>query len=64
MIKKIISFVLESVQETIHKVVWPSYKAIQFNSILVLVASFLFAVVVGIIDLGLRNIVSWFYSIF
>ncbi|MEO1219057.1 MAG: preprotein translocase subunit SecE [Bacteroidota bacterium] len=55
-------FVTESVREILHKVTWPTYEALQRNSALVLIASFVFAVVIGLIDMAFRNLVGWVYS--
>jgi preprotein translocase subunit SecE len=61
---KIKTFIVDCIEEVTSKVTWPSYKSLQDSSVLVLVASAIFAVVVGIIDLAFRNTVSWFYNIF
>ena len=61
---KIKAFVLGSIDEIRHKVVWPAYDELQRSSMLVLAASFTFAVVIGCIDLIFRNAVSWFYNAF
>lgn len=60
--EKIKLFVTESVREILYKVTWPTYEALQRNSALVLVASFVFAVVIGLIDMAFRNLVGWVYS--
>jgi len=62
--KKIINFIGSSLKEIIEKVAWPPYKTLQNNSILVLVVSVIFAIVVGLIDFSLKSLISWFYSIF
>ena len=46
------------------KVSWPKYKDLQNSSVLVLVASVIFAVFIGIIDFAFDNAMSWFYSAF
>lgn len=61
---KIKTFIIECVEEVRYKVTWPSYHSLQSSSVLVLVASAIFALVVGMIDLAFRNTVSWFYNIF
>ncbi|MEO1300854.1 MAG: preprotein translocase subunit SecE [Bacteroidota bacterium] len=60
--EKIKLFVIESVREILYKVTWPTYEALQRNSALVLIASFVFAVVIGFIDMAFRNLVGWVYS--
>ncbi|MEL6152508.1 MAG: preprotein translocase subunit SecE [Bacteroidota bacterium] len=61
---KIKAFILGSIDELQHKVTWPTYDQLQSSSKLVLVASFVFAVVIGLIDLVFKNAVSWFYNNF
>ncbi|MDN4166349.1 preprotein translocase subunit SecE [Cytophagales bacterium LB-30] len=61
---KLKTFVLESVDELKNKVSWPKYEELQNSSILVLVASLIFALVIGLIDLGFDNAMSWFYNAF
>jgi preprotein translocase subunit SecE len=61
---KIISFVKESVDEMVNKVTWPKYSELQSSSILVLVASLIFALLIGVIDFGFDNLMEWFYREF
>jgi len=62
--EKLIGFIRESVVEMRDKVSWPKYKDLQNSSVLVLVASVIFAVLIGIIDLGFDNAMSWIYNAF
>ena len=57
-------FVVESYTELRYKVVWPKYKELQSSSVLVLVASVIFAAIIGVIDLGFDNFMNWFYEAF
>jgi preprotein translocase subunit SecE len=61
---KIKSFILGSIDEIRHKVAWPVYSEIQSSSMLVLTASFVFAFLIGVIDLVFKNAISWFYNAF
>ncbi|MGF1636752.1 MAG: preprotein translocase subunit SecE [Cyclobacteriaceae bacterium] len=61
---KIKEFILDSVDELRTKVSWPKYSELQSSSVLVLVASMIFALVIGAIDLGFENIMEWFYNEF
>lgn len=61
--RKLMSFIRESYDEMMHKVSWPKYSALQSSSVLVLVASVIFALMIGVIDLGFDNIMEWIYSI-
>lgn len=58
------NFVLESYDEMINKVTWPKYSFLQNSAVLVLVASLIFALFIGAVDLGFENIMNWFYDLF
>jgi preprotein translocase subunit SecE len=62
--KKIKQYILESYDELRHKVSWPKYNDLQNSSVLVLVASIIFAVIIGVIDIAFDNILSWYYNAF
>ncbi|MDH5396531.1 MAG: preprotein translocase subunit SecE [Cyclobacteriaceae bacterium] len=62
--QKLKKFVLESVDEMKHKVSWPKYNELQSSSVLVLVASLIFALVIWVIDLAFENSMGWFYNNF
>jgi preprotein translocase subunit SecE len=57
-------FILSSFDELRTKVTWPKYKELQSNSILIIVASFIFALVIGVIDYVFDFGMNWFYGIF
>jgi preprotein translocase subunit SecE len=61
---KIKSFVLESIDEVRNKVSWPGFGELRSSSMLVLTASFVFAVVIGLVDLIFKNAIAWFYNAF
>jgi preprotein translocase subunit SecE len=62
--KTLISFVKESYKEILTNVTWPSYKELQTNAIVVLLASLLFALVIGIIDISFKTIMEKLYQSF
>ena len=62
--KKIKDFILDSYQELRYKVTWPKFKELQSSSVLVLVASIIFALVIGLIDLVFKNLMAWYYNAF
>jgi preprotein translocase subunit SecE len=62
--KKIKQYIIESYEELRHKVSWPKYNDLQSSSILVLVASLIFSIVIGLIDLAFDNILNWYYNAF
>ena len=55
---------MESVDEVKNKVTWSPFNELQSSAILVLVASVIFAIVIGLIDFGFQNILAWFYREF
>tara|TARA_B100000459_G_C8566027_1_gene196302 strand:- start:136 stop:327 length:192 start_codon:yes stop_codon:yes gene_type:complete len=61
---KLFILITESYQEMVNKVTWPSLNSLQSSSALVLVASLIFALFIGVIDLGFENIMSLFYETF
>ncbi|MEQ8583708.1 MAG: preprotein translocase subunit SecE [Marinoscillum sp.] len=61
---KVISFFKEAYDELLHKVTWPKYADLQNSSILVLVASLIFALMIGLFDFGFENAMKWFYNEF
>jgi len=64
MIERIKNYVMESVDEVKNKVTWSPFNELQSSAILVLVASVIFAIVIGLIDFGFQNILAWFYREF
>ena len=64
MLLKLKKFITDSVEELRFKVTWPKFIDLQNSSVLVLVASLIFAVIIGLIDLVFDNIMTWFYNEF
>jgi len=62
--EKVKNYILESIDEVRNKVSWPKFNELQSSAILVLVASLIFAMVIGMIDLGFNNALGWFYREF
>lgn len=60
--KQLITFIQTSFEEMRHKVTWPTYASLQNSSLLVLVASLIFALIIGVIDAGFENVMGWFYN--
>ena len=61
---KLRKFIVDSVEELRNKVTWPKFNELQSSSVLVLVASVIFALIIGAIDFVFDNIMSWFYNEF
>ena len=62
--ERVKNYILESIDEVKNKVSWSKFNELQSSAILVLVASLIFAIVIGAIDLGFQNALSWFYREF
>lgn len=62
--QKIGNYFAESWDEIKNKVSWSSYSELQGSAILVLVASTIFALVIGAIDWMFKTGLAWFYKEF
>lgn len=61
--EKVISYIKESFDEVRHKVSWPTSEQLQRSTVLVLVASVIFALVIGLADYGFENLMKLVYSL-
>ena len=62
--QKIGNYFAESWDEIKNKVSWSSYSELQSSAILVLVASTIFALVIGAMDWVFKTGLQWFYNAF
>ena len=62
--QKIGNYFAESWDEIKNKVTWSSYSELQGSAILVLVASTIFALVIGAMDWVFKTGLGWFYKEF
>ena len=62
--EKVKRYINDTIEEMTHKVSWPKYAELQKSSVLVLVGSLVFAIVVGAMDFVYDSTLSWFYSQF
>jgi preprotein translocase subunit SecE len=62
--QKIGNYFAESWDEMKNKVSWSTYSELQSSAILVLVASTIFALVIGAVDWVFKTGLQWFYSAF
>jgi preprotein translocase subunit SecE len=60
----VVSFIKGSIEELRQNVTWTKYSELQSNSFLVIVASIVFAMVIGIINFGFDFVLKWFYQTF
>ena len=56
------NYVKESYNELVNKVVWPSFPQLQSSTIVVMVASAIFAIVVLLMDISFENIMAAIYK--
>jgi preprotein translocase subunit SecE len=61
--EKLKNYIIESIDEIRNKVSWPKLSELQSSAVLVLVASFLFALVIGLIDFCFKSGVTWYYTL-
>lgn len=62
--EKVTTFLKHSWEEVQHNVTWPKFSDLQASSSLVLVASLIFALLVGVIDYVFENALNFFYRSF
>ena len=62
--QKIGNYFAESFEEIKNKVSWSTYSELQGSAILVLVASTIFALVIGAMDWMFKTGLQWFYKEF
>jgi len=54
----------EAFNELVHKVSWPTWKELQSSALIVMVASFIIALIVFVMDFSFENIMSFVYKLF
>ncbi|MCY4418841.1 MAG: preprotein translocase subunit SecE [Cytophagales bacterium] len=64
MLRRLMTYFVESYTEVVHRVTWPSYSSLQASATLVLISSLLLAVVVGGMDAVIERALRWLYSSF
>ena len=64
MLKKIKEYFLEAYDELVHKVTWPTWKELQSSALVVMVASFIIALVIFVMDISFENIMKVIYGLF
>ncbi len=57
------NYVKESYNELVNKVTWPTFPQLQNSTIVVMVASVIFAVVVLAMDLSFENLMALIYKV-
>jgi len=64
MLKKIKEYINEAYDELMHKVTWPTWKELQSSALVVMVASFIIALVIFVMDISFENIMRFIYGLF
>ena len=57
-----LNYVKESYKELVEKVTWPTVPQLQSSTIVVMVASLIFALVVLVMDISFENLMKGIYS--
>ena len=57
-----LKYVKESYNELVNKVAWPSFPQLQSSTIVVMVASAIFAIVVLLMDISFENVMAAIYK--
>ena len=61
---KLILYFEEAYNELVHKVSWPTRKELQSSALIVMVASFIIALIVFVMDFSFDTIMSFVYKLF
>jgi len=64
MLKKIKLYIHEAFDELLHKVTWPTWKELQSSALVVMVASFIIALVIFVMDISFENMMKFIYGLF
>jgi preprotein translocase subunit SecE len=64
MLKKIREYIREAYDELMHKVTWPTWKELQSSALVVMVASFIIALVIFVMDISFENMMKFIYGLF
>jgi preprotein translocase subunit SecE len=59
---KVFGFIKGSVDEMTNNVTWSKYSELQSSTILVIIASIIFAILIGLIDLSFKTIMEYIYG--
>ena len=57
-----LNYIKESYKELVEKVSWPTFAQLQSSTIVVMVASLIFALVVRVMDISFENLMKGIYS--
>jgi preprotein translocase subunit SecE len=57
-------YIEEAYDELVNKVTWPTWKELQSSALVVMVASFIIALVIFVMDISFENIMEFIYGLF
>ena len=57
------NYVKESYNELVHKVTWPTFAQLQNSTVVVMVASLIFAIVILAMDISFENLMALIYKV-
>ena len=60
---RIVNYIKASYKELVEKVSWPKFPELQSSTIVVMIASLLFAIVVLVMDVTFENVMESIYSL-
>ena len=61
--KKVISYIKDSYNELVHKVSWPTKAELSNSAVVVMFASLIIAVLIGVVDFGFKAVMNFIYSL-
>jgi preprotein translocase subunit SecE len=61
---KIAIYFRESYKELMEKVTWPSWAQLQQSTVIVLAATLVITVIVGVMDIASKTVLNFIYSLF
>ena len=61
---KISTYFRESYKELVEKVTWPNWAQLQQSTVIVLVATLVITLVVGVMDIASSTVLKFIYSLF
>ena len=64
MFKNITADIREAYDELMHKVTWPTWKELQSSALVVMVASFIIALIIFVMDISFEKVMEVIYGLF
>jgi preprotein translocase, secE subunit len=61
--KKVISYIKDSYNELVYKVSWPTRSELSSSAVVVMFASLIIAVLIGVVDFGFEAVMKFIYSL-